>query len=64
MYTLHDKCMIECIKVENQRAKSFCVEPFHSQTGIKTWSFLKRSTLFVNDEAPAYLSLALKTLLY
>lgn len=44
MYTMHDKCMIECIKVENQRAKSFCVEPFVVycvytnllQTGIKT----------------------------
>lgn len=69
MYTLHDKCMIECIKVENQRAKSFCVEPFvvycvstNLQTGIKTWSFLKRSTLFVNDEACTYLSSAFKKL--
>lgn len=68
MYTLHGKCMIGASKLRTKGHNDYVLNHFFMycvytnllQTGIKTYSFLKRSTLFVNDDARAYLSSALK----
>lgn len=55
--------MIGCIKVENQTAKAVFIYYVYTnllQIGIKTYSFVNRSTLVVNDDTRAYLSSALK----